>query len=84
VPAPARDAQPPPGASLRAGRKEIQRLERALDRSAEREQILHQQMSVHATDHARLGELSAELEALLAERERLETAWLETTAALEA
>jgi ATP-binding cassette subfamily F protein uup len=65
------------------GRKEIQRLERALGRSAEREQALHQQMSIHSTDHARLGELSAELETLLADRERLETAWLETTAALE-
>jgi ATP-binding cassette subfamily F protein uup len=73
-----------PGASLRAGRREIQRLERALERSAEREQSLHEQMSRNATDHARLGELSAELESQLAEREQLETAWLETTAALEA
>jgi ATP-binding cassette subfamily F protein uup len=81
TPGPARVA---PGASLRAGRKEIQRLERALDRSAEREQVLHEQMSAQATDHARLAELSAELETLLAEREQLETAWLETTAALEA
>ncbi|MDQ6607079.1 MAG: ABC-F family ATP-binding cassette domain-containing protein [Actinomycetota bacterium] len=82
--APTRDTAAAAGASLRAGRKEIQRLERALDRSAEREQALQQEISTHATDHARLGELSAELESLLAERERLETAWLDMTAALEA
>ena len=79
-----RETRPGPGASVRAGRKEIQRLERALAGSDERERALHEEMTAHATDHARLGELSAELEALLAERERLETAWLELTAALEA
>ncbi len=85
-PAPARADLAPgsPGAALRAGRKEIQRLERALDVSAEREHALHEQISSHATDHARLGELTTELEAVLAERERLETAWLEITASLEA
>ncbi|MDQ6775997.1 MAG: ABC-F family ATP-binding cassette domain-containing protein [Actinomycetota bacterium] len=72
-----------PGAARRAASKEIQRVERALDRHAERERALHEQMSASATDHARLSELTAELEALVTERERLEAAWLETAAALE-
>jgi ATP-binding cassette subfamily F protein uup len=73
----------PAGAVQRAARKEVQRLERALDRHAERERNLHAQMSTSATDHARLGELQAELEASLAEREQLEAAWLEAAASLE-
>ena len=38
-------------------------------------------MAASATDHARLAELQAELVALLAERERLEAAWLERVGA---
>ncbi|MGI8903400.1 MAG: ABC-F family ATP-binding cassette domain-containing protein [Solirubrobacteraceae bacterium] len=71
------------GALLRAGRKEMQRLERALERHAERERALHEQMSLNATDHARLGVLQAELQALIAERDALETAWLQTASSLE-
>ncbi len=84
--APARrtaSATAPAGAVLRAGRKEVQRLERALDRLGEREAALHEEMAASATDHVRLGELQAELEAGVAERERLEAAWLETAEALE-
>jgi ATP-binding cassette subfamily F protein uup len=79
-----------PGAQLRTARKEAQRserelkrLERALERSGEREVALHEQMAANATDHARLAELQSELELLLAEREALETSWLETSQALE-
>jgi ATP-binding cassette subfamily F protein uup len=79
-----------PGAQLRAARKEAQRserelkrLERALERSGEREVALHEQMATNATDHARLAELQSELELLLGEREALETSWLETSQALE-
>jgi hypothetical protein len=39
-------------------------------------------MAASATDHEKLGELTAELEALVAERERLESAWLEAAALL--
>ena len=84
--APARrtaSATAPAGAVLRAGRKEVQRLERALDRLGEREAALHEEMAASATDHVRLRELQAELEAGVAERERLEAAWLETAEALE-
>jgi ATP-binding cassette subfamily F protein uup len=75
---------PPPQAVLRAARKEIQRLERALDRLGDRERALHEEMAAAATDHARLRALDADLRALAAERETLEAAWLETAEALEA
>jgi ATP-binding cassette subfamily F protein uup len=68
---------------VRAARKEVQRLERALDRLGEREAALHEAMAASATDHARLGELTAELRALVAEREELEAAWLQTAESLE-
>ncbi len=77
-------APPAAGAVLRAARKEVARLERALEKLATREQALHEDMAANATDHARLHELQDELGALTAERERLETEWLETSAALEA
>jgi ATP-binding cassette subfamily F protein uup len=72
-----------PGAVVRAARKEVQRLERALDRLNEREAALHEEMAASATDHARLSELTAELSAALAERERLEASWLEASETLE-
>ena len=78
------------GAKLRAARKETQRsereltrLERAIERLSERETALHEQMTANGTDHSRLAELQSELEPLRAEREALETSWLETSQALE-
>ena len=81
-PSTARPAQPRPSrsnprAEHKATRREVQRLERELDRRAERELALHEQMAAHATDHAELNRLSAELQKVSAERERLEAAWLE-------
>ena len=72
------------GAAQRAGRKEAARLERALEKLAGREQELHTQMAVSATDFDRLRELQAELSALEAEKEQTESAWLEVSEALEA
>ena len=60
---------PPAGAVLRAAGKEVQRLERALERLRERETSLHEDMAEAATDHARLRELHLELQAAGAERE---------------
>jgi ATP-binding cassette subfamily F protein uup len=77
-------AAAPAGAMLRAARKEVQRLERALEKLEEREAGLHGDMATSATDHVRLRELNAELTSLVAERERLEAAWLEHSALLEA
>jgi ABC transport system ATP-binding/permease protein len=82
-PAPRTERVVPSGAVVRAARKEVQRLERALDRLAEREAALHEEMAESATDHVRLRELQAQLEAQAAEREELEAAWLETSESLE-
>ena len=90
--APATPTAPPPrparpagaGGATREARKEIQRLEKAIDRVGERETELHAAMVQSATDHARLRELQTELAAQAAERERLEAAWLETAELLEA
>jgi ATP-binding cassette subfamily F protein uup len=79
--APAKAA--PSGAVVRAARKEVSRLERALDKLTARETQLHEDMAASATDHTRLRELQSELAALSAEREQLESAWLETSEELE-
>ncbi len=81
-----RRAGPAPGSggAQRTARKELQRLERAVDRLGEREAELHEAMAASATDHERLRELQAELEAHAAERERVEAAWLAAAERLEA
>ncbi|MCW3015564.1 MAG: transporter related protein [Solirubrobacterales bacterium] len=79
---PARPAAPAQ-AVLRAARKEVQRLERAMQKQDAREVALHDEMAASASDHARLRELNAELTALTTEREELETAWLEASEAVE-
>jgi ATP-binding cassette subfamily F protein uup len=71
------------GAVVRATRKEVQRLERALDKNHERESALHDEMAAAATDHTRLRELDAALQAQRAEREELEAAWLSASELLE-
>jgi len=68
------------GAQIRQARKDVQRLERELERSADRERELHAEMTASATEHTRLGDLTAQLDALVAERERLESEWLEAAA----
>jgi ABC transport system ATP-binding/permease protein len=73
-----------PGKDARDARKEAQRLERELERQNAREQELHELMAASSSDHARLSELTAELQTVTAERERLETAWLEAAEVLEA
>ena len=77
-------SEAPSGAVIRAARKEVQRLERALDKLTSREAALQDEMARSATDHTRLRELEAQLGALTAERDGLESAWLETAESLEA
>jgi ATP-binding cassette subfamily F protein uup len=87
APAPAaagNGAGPPSGGALRAARKEVARLERALEKLEGRQAGLHEAMAASATDHGRLRELNAELAALTAERDALEASWLELSEALEA
>ena len=84
--APPQAAQPAakPGAVLRAGRKEVQRLERELDKFTAGETALHEEMAASATDHSRLRELDGELRDLLTRRDEAEAAWLEISESLEA
>jgi ATP-binding cassette subfamily F protein uup len=72
------------GGAARVARKELQRLERAIDRLGEREAELHEAMAASATDHTRLRELQAELAARVAEREDVEAQWLDAAERLEA
>jgi ABC transport system ATP-binding/permease protein len=65
------------GADARAAKKELQRIERQLDRIAENEAALHTRIADHATDFGKVAELDAELRALATRREELETRWLE-------
>jgi len=80
TPAAGAERRPKAGAQIRQARKDVQRLERELERSTNRERELHEQMAASATDHTRLGDLTAQLDALVVERERLESEWLEAAA----
>jgi ATP-binding cassette subfamily F protein uup len=67
----------PNQAVVRAARKEVARLERALEKLKERETALHEEMAEAATDHVRLRVLQAALAENAAEQENLEMEWLE-------
>ena len=80
----------PTGARIREARKRTQRLQRELrrterdiERLAQREWQVNEQMAASATDHARLLELHAQLEEAMAARGQLEASWLELSEALE-
>ncbi len=77
-PAPAPGAAAPglSAAQLRAGRKELIRLERLVSRLGEREAALHEQLAEHATDYEKVTELDAQLRAARDERTRTEEEWL--------
>ncbi|MFD1828498.1 ABC-F family ATP-binding cassette domain-containing protein [Streptomyces desertarenae] len=66
-----------PAALSRAAQKELQRIERRLERIGEREAALHAEMAEHATDFEKVAGLDAELRELAGERDELETRWLE-------
>lgn len=61
----------------RAAKKELTRLERRLDKLAEREARLHEELATHAADYEKLAELDRELRELTAEKAQVEDAWLE-------
>jgi ATP-binding cassette subfamily F protein uup len=63
-------------AEARTARKEIARLERTLDRLAQRAEKVHAEMVENATDYARITELDEQLRAIHAERAQTEDAWL--------
>ncbi|HEX5567356.1 MAG TPA: ABC-F family ATP-binding cassette domain-containing protein, partial [Streptomyces sp.] len=66
-----------PAVLSRAAQKELQRIERRLERIGERETALHAELAEHATDFEKVAELDAELRGLAEERDGLETRWLE-------
>jgi ABC transport system ATP-binding/permease protein len=61
----------------RSARREIKTIERRIARIDEAERRLHDELAAHATDHERILALDAELRAVTAERDALETQWLE-------
>jgi ATP-binding cassette subfamily F protein uup len=74
----------PSAAGERTARKELQRLERQLDRISVREAELSEQLAANATDYEKLTSLGAELRAAQEERSDLEERWLTVAAELEA
>jgi ABC transport system ATP-binding/permease protein len=70
-------------AADRAARKELQRLERQIDRAAEREASLSAELAANATDYEKLTELGGQLRVLQAEKAGLEERWLEVASSLE-
>ncbi|MFJ9829317.1 ABC-F family ATP-binding cassette domain-containing protein [Streptomyces sp. NPDC101160] len=80
TPAPAPAAAPKAGVSAadaRAAKKELQKVERQLDKVSEKETKLHAQIAENATDFEKVAKLDAELRELAGEREELEMRWLE-------
>ena len=95
TPAPPAPAPPVSAASLaaaprfstaqeRAARKELQRLERQLERLSTREAELSDQLAASATDYEKLTSLGADLRATQAEKADLEERWLAVAADLDA
>ncbi|WP_069816134.1 ABC-F family ATP-binding cassette domain-containing protein [Streptomyces sp. TP-A0874] len=72
-----RPAGVPGSKDARAAKKELQRIERRLDRISEGESRLHAEIAANATDFERVAKWDAELRELAAERDELETRWLE-------
>jgi ATP-binding cassette subfamily F protein uup len=70
-------------AAQRIARKEMQRLERQIERASQREAALHEELAANATDYEKLTELGAQLSTVQAEKSGLEEHWLEVASELE-
>ncbi|MEU0158697.1 ABC-F family ATP-binding cassette domain-containing protein [Streptomyces sp. NPDC006261] len=82
APAPARGSSAPAAPAVsaqeaRAAKKELQKVERQLDKLSTRETALHKQIADNATDFEKVAGLDAELRELVTERDELEMRWLE-------
>ena len=55
----------------------------AIDRAADRETVLNEELAANATDYEKLTELGAQLRVLQAEKAGLEERWLEVASSLE-
>jgi ABC transport system ATP-binding/permease protein len=83
-PAPAAPAAPKSSAAEeRTARKELQRLERQLDRLSVREAELTAELAANATDYEKLTSLGAELRAVQTEKSDLEDRWLAIASGLD-
>jgi ATP-binding cassette subfamily F protein uup len=69
----------PGSAEERAAKKTISRVEKQLERIAEREGELNAQIAENAADYTKLAELSRELNGLASEKDELESEWLEAS-----
>ncbi|MFA4927547.1 MAG: ABC-F family ATP-binding cassette domain-containing protein [Patulibacter sp.] len=85
VPTPAKPAAPTglTGGALRDARKQVQKLERQIEKLEAREAAIHDQMAEAATDVGRLRELTAELATVTGEKDDVEAAWMEASEAIE-
>jgi ABC transport system ATP-binding/permease protein len=86
APAPTRPATSAPRSSAaddRSARKELQRLERQLERLSARETDLTAQLAANATDYEKLTTLGADLKATQAEKADFEERWLTVAAELD-
>lgn len=61
----------------RAAKKELQKIERQLNKLSDREGNLHAQIAENSTDYDKVAKLDAELRELLSDRDDLEMRWLE-------
>ncbi len=82
------DDQPAPAGGptakeLRELQKELNRLERQIDKFGEREAKLHAEMAEAASDFERLGKLDAELREIAAQKESAELEWMTVAERLE-
>ncbi len=71
-------------AEERAARKELQRLERQIERLSGREAQLGVQMAENASDYEKLTQMGSDLRSVQAEKTALEERWLSVAAGLEA
>ncbi|TDB89949.1 ABC-F family ATP-binding cassette domain-containing protein [Actinomadura sp. 7K534] len=69
-------AKPKAGGQDWKARKELDRLERQLEKLARQETELHEQLAAHATDYTRLQELDGRLKEIQAEAAEVEEEWL--------
>ncbi len=83
APAPADGGFVPGSAAERAAKKELDRLDRQIARTGEREARLHAELAANATDYERLTDLGTQLTAVEAEKADLEERWLEVASSLE-
>ncbi|MDR7280663.1 ABC-F family ATP-binding cassette domain-containing protein [Catenuloplanes atrovinosus] len=67
----------PSAAEVRAGKKELGKLERTVARLEQKAAKLHEDLAANATDYAAVADLDAQLKAVQAELAEAEEAWLE-------